>query len=98
MTATPPSNDNTVPSTPSPTKTDAYLQLVQLVVGLLGTLGMKIPPIFQNLAVEQQIASILAVLAALGWAAYSRLVTKPAQIHAAAVASAAAKAPRKLAA
>jgi lysozyme len=98
MTFQPPVAPTTMPSTPNPTATDAYLQLVQLFIGLLGLLGVNVPPIFTNLAVEQQVASIVAILAALVWATYSRLVTKPSQIHAAAVASAAAKSPMKLAA
>ena len=96
VTDTPPSAA-TVPSTPNPTATDVYLQLVQAVVGLASLL-MVVPPIFSNAAVQQQIAGVLALLVSVIWAAYQRLVTKPAQIHAAAVASAAARAPRKLAA
>lgn len=98
MTVQPPPAPQTVPSTPSATSTDVYLQLVQAILGLLGLLGVSVPPVFTSLAVEQQVASVVAILAALIWAAYQRLVTKPTQIHAAAVASAAAHAPRKLAA
>lgn len=93
-----PSNDNTVPSTPDPTANDVYMQLYQAVLGLLGLLGVTVPPIFSSLAIEQQIVGVVAILVSLAWAAYQRLVTKPAQIHAAAVASATAKTPRKLAA
>ncbi len=93
-----PSTDNTIPSTPNPTSNDVYTQLYQAVLGLLGLLGVTVPPVFTSLAVEQQIVGVVAILVSFAWAAYQRLVTKPTQIHAAAVASVAAKAPRKLAA
>jgi hypothetical protein len=86
----------TVPSTGAVPTQDMILQLVQGVIGVLGLVGVAVPPIFTSLAVEQQIAGLIAVIASLAWAAYSRLVTKPAEVHAAAVASAAAKAPRRV--
>lgn len=78
----------TIDSTPAPSTQDLLLQLYQAVLGLLGLLGVTVPPIFSNLEVEQRIVGVVAVLLALAWAAYQRLVTKPAEVHAAATASA----------
>jgi hypothetical protein len=86
----------TTPSTPNPTTNEMLMQLYQSVLGLLGLFGVAVPPIFSNLAVEQHVVGVVALLLALAWAAYQRLVTKPAEVHAAATASARAGKPLRL--
>lgn len=78
----------TVDSTPTPTARDQLTTLVQSVVGLLGVVGVSVPPIFTSAPAVQQIVSVLMIVAPLAWAAWQRLVTKPKEVHAAAVASA----------
>ncbi len=88
-------SDVTVISTPDAPLSEKVLQLVQSVIGLAGLIGINVPPILQNLQVEQQIVSALLIVGSLAWAAYHRLVTKPAELHATAVASARAAVPRR---
>lgn len=83
-------NQPIVDSTPEATPRDQLVAFFQASIGILGLIGFNVPPIASNLAVEQQVASALLMLAALTSAWYHRVKTKPAEVHAAAVASAAA--------
>lgn len=76
------------PSNDSATSRDKIVTFIQATAAVLGLAGVSLPSAFTNLAFEQQVAGVilLAVPLILGW--YDRIVTKPAQIHAAAVASA----------
>lgn len=65
----------------------ALVNLIQALVSLLGVLGIAVPPIFQSLAVVQQIAGILLTIIGILWSLYShykktdQLNTTKAQLH-----------------
>lgn len=89
-------NPPTVASTPDMTTRDGWMTLVQAVIGLLGLVGVALPPIFTNQAVLQQIISVGFIVVPFIIQVYDRVVTKPKQIHAAAVMSARMNSPRRL--
>lgn len=72
------------------------MTLIQAVIGLLGLVGIAVPPIFSNAAVIQQVISVGFIIVPFIIQLYDRLVTKPKQIHAAAVMSSRMHAPRRL--
>ena len=66
-----------------PTTNDAQgavVNLIQAAITILGLVGVSVPPAFRDLAVEQQIASIVLVVVGAAWSLRSHIV-KNAQIR-----------------
>lgn len=81
-----PDNLPTVPSSPDPTLRGALYELIQDGIAVLGVLGYTFPSLTDSK--EQVIASVAALVVAGLMSAYDKFFRQPAQLHAAAAASA----------
>ena len=91
-----PSNDNTVPSTPTPVPASVIVSVIKMGVVVAGILGITLPAMFSDAGVLQDFAGALAVIIAIVWQVIGQYQHAQA-VHAAAVASANAGRPVQVA-
>jgi hypothetical protein len=61
------------PPTPTPDADERtlFLNALQSLMMLFGMLGLKIPPIFDSLAVQQQVVTVIIGFVGIVWSLYS---------------------------
>ena len=82
-----PSNDNIVPSTPTPVPASVIVSVIKMAVMVAGILGITLPAVFSDAGVIQDFAGALAVIIAIVWQVIGQYQHAQA-VHAAATASA----------
>ena len=91
-----PSNDNTIPSTPTPVPAKFIVQGLKLLLLVAGAFGIALPSYLSDDGTIQTIAGSLSLLIGAGWQLYG-IFQHSQEVHAAAVASANAGRPVQVA-
>src|SRR6185437_6346748 len=91
-----PSNDNTVPSTPTPVPANIIVSVIKMAVVVAGILGITLPAVFSDTGTIQDFAGALALVIGVVWHVIGQFQHAQA-VHAAAVASANAGRPVQVA-